>query len=213
MSNRLRSLLLLCGRRGEHQDIFLRENKKNLRRKKGEEGREKEKPSPAITNYSLQFCGRGQTAESGRTAIESSSVQKGKSRKSDNCSRRRRRRKNRGFRGREEEAATYDFCFPVLFLPFFLKKIFSFISAKAPSSSSSSSSLLFALVQSGNGEEKRRREKYQFVRFGRRQLANWQMPRCPIPFPFSPLTFQQSNLRLSRVHTRTGAPIGRGENR
>ncbi len=117
MSNRLRSLLLLCGRRGEHQDIFLRENKKNLRRKKGEEGREKEKPSPAITNYSLQFCGRGQTAESGRTAIESSSVQKGKSRKSDNCSRRR-RRKNRGFRSREEEAATYDFCFPAFFFHF-----------------------------------------------------------------------------------------------
>ncbi len=128
--------------------------KKSLRKRK--EGKGREKPSPLITNYSLQFCGRGQTAESGRTAIESSSVQKGKSRKSDNCSRRR-RRKNRGFRGREEEAATYDFCFPAFFLPFFLFQIFSFISAKAPSSSSSS--LLFALVRSGNGEEKGKEKK------------------------------------------------------
>ncbi len=123
MSNRLRSLLLLCGRRGEHQDIFLRENKKNLRRKKGEEGREKEKPSPVITNYSLQFCGRGQTAESG-LRLSPLRCKKGKSRKSDNCSRRRRRRKNRGFRSREEEAATYDFCFPAFFFHFSFSKSF-----------------------------------------------------------------------------------------
>ena len=118
--------------------------------------------------------------------------------------------KTEGFVAAKKKQRLMTFVSP-LFSSIFLSFIFSFIAAKAPSSSSSS--LLFALVQSGNGEEKRRREKYQFVRFGRRQLANWQMPRCPIPFPFSPLTFQQSNLRLSRVHTRTGAPIGRGENR